>query len=208
MSGFKTGYAEKFELLLQLFPFPDREHAVKPEDRKWRNRELEQATEHRLSGPYLSQLRRGKIDDPGMRKLDLLGVVMGFPTELWVLEPEEWDEALLNNTRPGLRVEGLIGPSFPDVLKKKMRGRRHDSRSGALLDNEDPREVAARSKGRLTENAIRAMLDGSLRPNLTQLFALSEVLGVQLDEWLSVYDHAVEDEPEEPLGNLSASRSI
>lgn len=203
MSNSYTSYADKFELLLEMFPFPDRKDAADPEDRKWRNSEIAQATMFRLSGSYLSQLRQGKIDDPSLKKLDLIGEVLGFPRELWAMEPEKWGESLLRNERRGLRPEDLTGPNFPKVLAKKMgiSGSgglpRRDMVSGIPVSN-TPGDVAARSKGRLTEEEVQGMLDGWLRPNLTQIFALTETLNVQhLSEWMDPLDHVLQEEEEQ-----------
>jgi hypothetical protein len=198
-----TSYADKFELLLEMFPFPDREDAVDPEDRKWRNSEIAQATMFRLSGSYLSQLRQGKIDDPSLKKLDLIGEVLGFPRELWAMEPEKWGESLLRNDRRGLRPEDLTGPNFPKVLAKKMglpgSGGlpRYDTVSGEQVCN-TPQDVAARSRGRLTAEDVQAMLDGRQRPSLTQILALTETLGVQrLSEWMDPLDRVLQEEQDQ-----------
>ena len=203
MSNSYTSYADKFELLLEMFPFPDREDAADPEDRKWRNSELEQATRRRLSSSYLSQFRRGKIDDPSVKKLDLIALVMGFPTELWVSEPEEWAEKLRRNPRRGLRAEDFIGPSFPKVLRRKIDdlktggSLRFDTSPGAPVGT-TLSDIVARSRGRLSAEEVQAMLDGVLQPNLTQIFALTEVLGVSyFHEWLDPLDQVLQEEAEQ-----------
>ncbi len=203
MSGSYTSYADKFELLLDLFPFPDRESVADPEHRKWRNSEIAQATMFRLSGSYLSQLRQGKIDDPSLKKLDLIGHVLGFPRELWAMEPEKWGASLLSNDRRGVRPEDLTGPNFPKVLARKMGlpspgvPPRVDTVSGVSVSN-TPGDVAARSKGRLAEADVQAMLAGELRPSLTQLLALTETLSVQrLGEWLDPLDHVLQEEQDQ-----------
>lgn len=203
MSGSYTSYADKFELLLDMFPFPDREPLADPEHRKWRNSEISQATMFRLSGSYLSQLRQGKIDDPSLKKLDLIGHVLGFPRELWAIEPEKWGASLLSNDRRGVRPEDLTGPNFPKVLARKMglpspsAPPRVDTVPGVAAST-TPRDVAARSKGRLAEADLQAMLAGELLPNLTQILALSETLGVQrLGEWLDPLDSVLRKEQDQ-----------
>lgn len=121
-----TSFAEKFELLLDMFPVPDRLHLSSSEERRWRNSEISEASGARLSTSYLSALRRAKIEDPGFVKLDLLAQIMGFPTELWVLEPAEWTRKLEDIARDGLRPERFAYPhkATPlDSFKRQLLSR-------------------------------------------------------------------------------------
>lgn len=184
----RTSFARKFELLLEMFPFPDREQASNKEGRKWRNSELEQASGFRLSGSYLSSLRRGMIEDPGLTKLDLIARIMGFPTELWVLEPKEWGKRLEHNTRRGLRPESLVDSQFAGKLQEALR------RGRTAISGEDatPYELARRSGGRLSGEDIDAMIEGELLPNLTQLLVVSDGLGYDLYAWGGMGRNALE----------------
>jgi transcriptional regulator with XRE-family HTH domain len=189
-----------------MFPFPDREHLSNKEERKWRNSELAMASGNHLSGSYLSSLRREKIDDPGFTKLDLLARVMGFPTELWVLEPGEWEERLDRNTRPGVRPENLVDERFAARLQKAFRRTLVDTVSGMPVNN--PYEVARRSAGHLTEKDINAMLEGRMLPNLTQLLALCERLQYSPYDWRAWALESLEGESSTTAAPRSFARQL
>lgn len=54
---------------------------------KWSGAAIERASNGEINGRYVSELRRGKIDDPGVNKLLAISRAMGFP-------PWEWFEDL------------------------------------------------------------------------------------------------------------------
>jgi transcriptional regulator with XRE-family HTH domain len=76
--------AAKFAELLLRFPREDGE--------PWRPVEIEAATGGRVTSSYVSALKKGKFKKPGIRQLELIAQAMGFPFELWLTEPELWDE--------------------------------------------------------------------------------------------------------------------
>lgn len=75
--------ARRFELLLDRFRRADGE--------PWRAVEIEAATGRRVTSSYASALRKGKFQSPGIPRLRCIAETMGFPFELWYVDPEEWD---------------------------------------------------------------------------------------------------------------------
>lgn len=75
--------ARRFELLLDRFRRADGE--------PWRAVEIEAATGRRVTSSYTSALRKGKFQSPGIPHLRCIAETMGFPFDLWYVEPEEWD---------------------------------------------------------------------------------------------------------------------
>ncbi len=76
--------ARRFNLLLAKF--------LRADGEPWTGAEIEGATDHRVTSSYVSALKHGKFKRPGILQLELIAEVMGFPFELWRVEPELWDE--------------------------------------------------------------------------------------------------------------------
>lgn len=184
----QTDYAEKFELLLELFPHPKRRSDEDTESRKWRMIELQRATNGRLKSSALSALRHGKTAKPGMEFLDLIAQTMRFPFELWLTEPRQWDRILRD--RPGdlpLPHSSGPGPHREDVpvadLLEQLISSITNRRTGKPFTNA---EIADRSSGRLTEEDVRAMRSEELEnPTREQLLALCDVFDVDFSYWSS-----------------------
>lgn len=180
-----TDFPDKFELLLEMFPHPERRHLDDPEKRKWRMSEIEDATREEVSSSWLSALRKKKTGKPGMRMLDLIAQTLGFPFELWLTEPEQWERLL--------RERGFTqhdGCALPRGTADYEQWRSVAELLGRLIASITNRrtglpftsaEIAAQSDGRLTESDVEAMLAGELEnPSRMQLLALCDVFNVDL----------------------------
>jgi len=108
--------ARKLDLLLERFP--------KADGRRWRGVDVERATGGAVSSSYFSGLRRAKFDDPGLKRLSLVADVIGFPFELWRLDPAEWEEELARHREHAWQAR--------------------DHRSHVVGDAQDPGEYRAR----------------------------------------------------------------
>ena len=75
--------AWRFNFLLDRFPRADGE--------PWRGAEIEAASGRRVTSAYISALRKGKFQSPGIAHLRSISETMGFPFELWYVDPGEWD---------------------------------------------------------------------------------------------------------------------
>jgi transcriptional regulator with XRE-family HTH domain len=67
--------AQKFEALLEIYRRPD--------GRKWSGQEIDEATGGVVSRSYVTNLRKGRIENPGYEKLAAMAKAMGFAPEVW-----------------------------------------------------------------------------------------------------------------------------
>ena len=67
--------AEKFRRLLALYR--------KPDGSEWGGQDLEKATGGAVTRSYVSNLKNGRIENPGLVKLEAIAAVMGFAPDLW-----------------------------------------------------------------------------------------------------------------------------
>ena len=160
-------YAEKFQRLLELYPRPD--------GRRWRGADLERATNGFVNGSYITALKKGKIDRPGLDKLRRIAEVMRFPFELWLEDPKDWghlpeEKEAAQHESGGLA--GLLNHLFDTMV---------DPRSGMAYTEA---EISALAQGRLSAEEIGRMRAGSLRnPSRDQLLALSDAFDIDPSYW-------------------------
>src|SRR5215203_3127131 len=86
--------AQKFEALLEIYRRPD--------GRKWSGQEIDEATGGVVTRSYITNLRKGRIENPGYEKMRAIAKAMGFP-------PEVWFEDGLDDVRTIIRAEGSRG---------------------------------------------------------------------------------------------------
>ena len=176
-------YSQKFERLLALFPHPQRREDPDPKRRQWRMVELERATEGELTSGYLSALRNDHIKNPGMRFLDLIAQTMGFPFELWLTEPTQWDR-LLEEDASATSAAGSAGGEVEVTvaeLLEQLISTISNRRTGRPFTSG---EIAEYSGGRLTEQDVERMRSGDLEnPSRMQLLSLCDVFGVDFSYW-------------------------
>ena len=67
--------AERFEVLLGAYPRPD--------GRAWSGQQIDEATGGVVTRSYVTNLRKGRIENPGYRKLQAIAQAIGFPPRLW-----------------------------------------------------------------------------------------------------------------------------
>jgi transcriptional regulator with XRE-family HTH domain len=160
MGGWHLSHvAPKFERLLETYRRED--------GGKWSGVELERATGGVLTRSYVSNLRKGRIENPGMDKLAAIAKAMGFPPGLWFEEePTGADGRGAAGTREELavRVERLF-----DAIK--------DTKTGETYTNS---KIARMSLGDLTEEDVEGLRSGSVAdPPLSHLLALARAFGVE-----------------------------
>ena len=160
MEGWHLSHvARKFERLLDTFRRED--------GRRWSGIELERATGGVVTRSYVTNLRKGRIDNPGMEKLAAIAKAMGFTPALWFEEePTGAERRGAAGTREGLagRVERLF-----DAIK--------DPKTGETYTNS---KIARMSLGDLTEEDVEGLRSGSVAdPPLSHLLALARAFGVE-----------------------------
>jgi transcriptional regulator with XRE-family HTH domain len=87
--------AQRFERLLDSYRRPD--------GRRWGGKDLQEATKGIITKPYVTHLRKGRIQNPGYEKLKAIAEAMGFPPELWF---EDANESLVDVS--GVRPSWLV----------------------------------------------------------------------------------------------------
>ena len=105
--------SERFLRLLALYR--------KPDGSEWGGQDLENATGGTVSRSYVANLKKGRIGNPGLAKLEAMALTMGFPPALWFEEAEEriTDQAL---------VASLKDETLRSVLEEATRLRPKDRR--------------------------------------------------------------------------------
>ena len=101
--------SRRFARLLALYRRPD--------GSEWGGQDLERATGGVVTRSYATNLRKRRIENPGLAKLDAIAKAMGFPPALWFEEERERVEdvallaALEDETAHELLEEALrLGP--------------------------------------------------------------------------------------------------
>jgi transcriptional regulator with XRE-family HTH domain len=70
--------AQKFERLLDIYRRPD--------GHRWSGQQFDEATGGVVTRSYVTNLRKGRIDNPGYEKLRAIAKAMGFAPEVWFEE--------------------------------------------------------------------------------------------------------------------------
>jgi transcriptional regulator with XRE-family HTH domain len=151
--------AQRFEHLLETYRRPD--------GQRWTGQQLDEATGGIVTRSYVTNLRKGRIENPGYEKMRAIAKAMGFAPEVWFEEgladglPRE-----LANESGGLasRVEHLL-----DAIR--------NPRTGEPYTNA---EVARMSAGSLMEGEVEGIRTGRIAdPTVGQVAALAAVFGVE-----------------------------
>jgi transcriptional regulator with XRE-family HTH domain len=116
---------------------------------KWSGIELERATGGVVTRSYVTNLRKGRIENPGMDKLAALAKAMGFPPTLWFEEGLSGAEAR-EAAGPPAGLAGRVGRLF-DAIK--------DPKTGEPYTNS---RIARMSLGDLTEEDVEGLRSGSV----------------------------------------------
>lgn len=75
MDGKQEHVSQRFKRLIALYR--------KPDGREWGGQDLEEATDGAVTRSYVTNLKKGRIENPGLSKLEAIAGAMGFPPELW-----------------------------------------------------------------------------------------------------------------------------
>ena len=83
--GHRERVSERFGRLLALYR--------KPDGGEWGGQDLENATGGAVTRSYVANLKKGRIENPGLTKLEAISKAMGFPPALWFGTGEKNDRA-------------------------------------------------------------------------------------------------------------------
>jgi transcriptional regulator with XRE-family HTH domain len=147
--------AQKFEHLLDTYRRPD--------GHRWTGQQLDEATGRVVTRSYVTNLRKGRIENPGYEKL----AAMGFPPEVWF--EDGLGEGL--SIRQAEESRGLARRL--EHLFEVVR----NPRTGEPNTNA---EVARMTLGDLSEEDVERIRTGAISdPTVGQVSALAGVFGVE-----------------------------
>jgi transcriptional regulator with XRE-family HTH domain len=151
--------AQKFEGLLEMYRRPD--------GRRWSGQELDEATGGVVTRSYVTNLRKGRIENPGYEKMRALAKAMGFAPEVW------FEEGFVDGgpTIRGGESRGVAGRL--EHLFEVVR----NPKSGEPYTNA---EVARMTLGDLSEEDVQRIRTGAIGdPTVGQVAALASAFGVE-----------------------------
>src|SRR5215212_10805317 len=151
--------AQKFEVLLEIYRHPD--------GRKWSGQEIDVATGGVVSRSYVTNLRKGRMDNPGYEKMRAIAKAMGFPPEVW------FEEGLGEGRSIGQAEESRGVAARLEHLFEVVR----NPKTGKPYTNA---EVARMTLGDLSEEDVQRIRTGAVSdPTVGQVAALASVFGVE-----------------------------
>ena len=151
--------AQKFETLLERYRRPD--------GRRWSGQEIDEATGGVVTRSYVTNLRKGRIENPGYEKLAAMAKAMGFPPEVW-FEDGLGEGRSIEQAEGSRGVAGRLEYVFEVVRNPK---------TGEPYTNA---EVARMTLGDLSEEDVERIRTGAISdPTVGQVSALASVFGVE-----------------------------
>jgi transcriptional regulator with XRE-family HTH domain len=151
--------AQKFETLLEKYRRPD--------GRRWSGQEIDEATGGVVTRSYVTNLRKGRIENPGYEKLAAMAKAMGFAPEVW-FEDGLGEGLSIRQAEESRGLSGRLEHLFEVVRNPK---------TGEPYTNA---EVARMTLGDLSEEDVESIRTGASRdPTVGQVAALVSVFGVE-----------------------------
>jgi transcriptional regulator with XRE-family HTH domain len=150
--------AQKFEGLLEMYRRPD--------GRRWSGQEIDEATGGVVTRSYVTNLRKGRIENPGYEKMKAIAKAMGFAPEVW------FEDGLGQGRSIGQGEESRGVASRLEHLFEVVR----NPRTGEPYTNG---EVARMTLGDLSEEEVERIRTGAIGdPTVGQVAVLASVFGV------------------------------
>lgn len=157
--------SRKFEAFLNAYRRPD--------GGVWTGQQIQGATDGFVSRSYVTQLRKGRIANPRLDKLQALAEVMGFPPQLWFEDAPD----------PG-GTQHVAPPEQSVTISDRLEAliRTTDERSGEQYSNAN---IARLSMGALTEKEVEGIRTGAIPdPSVEQVLALAEAFAIDSSYFL------------------------
>jgi transcriptional regulator with XRE-family HTH domain len=151
--------AQKFEGLLEMYRRPD--------GSRWSGQEIDEATGGVVTRSYVTNLRKGRIENPGYEKMRAIAKAMCFPPEVW-FEERLGEGRSLGQAEELRGVAGRLEHVFEVVKNPKTR------------EPYTSAEVARMPLGDLSEEDVERIRTGAVGdPTVGQVAALASVFGVE-----------------------------
>ena len=132
---------QKFEALLEMYRHPD--------GRRWSGQEIDEATGGVVTRSYVTNLRKGRIENPGYEKLRAIAKAMGFPPEVW-FEDGLGEGRTIEQAEESRGLSGRLEHLFEVVTNPK---------TGEPYTNA---EVARMTLGDLSEEEVERIRTGAI----------------------------------------------
>src|SRR5215203_4841692 len=166
--------AQKFERLLDIYRRPD--------GHRWTGQQLDEATGGVVSRSYVTNLRKGRMDNPGYEKMSAIAKAMGFPPEMW-FEDGLGEGRSIGQAEQSRGVAGRLEHLFEVVRNPKTR----EPYTNA--------EVARMTLGDLSEEDVEKIRTGAVSdPTVGQVAVLASVFGVEPSYLLDRGERSLLDE--------------
>jgi len=134
--------------------------------RRWSGQEIDEATGGVVSRSYVTNLRKGRIENPGYEKMRAIAKAMGFAPEVW-FEDGLGEGRSIEQAEESRGVAGRLEHVF-EVRNPK---------TGEPYTNA---EVARMTLGDLSEEDVERIRTGAIwDPTVGQVAALASVFGVE-----------------------------
>jgi len=137
--------AQKFEALLEMYRRPD--------GRRWSGQEIDEATGGDVTRSYITNLRKGRIENPGYAKLAAMAKAMGFAPEVW-FEEGLGEGRSIGQAEVSKGVAERLEHLFEVVRNPKTRKPYSNA------------EVARMTLGDLSEEDVESIRTGAVRARL------------------------------------------
>ena len=139
----------------------------RPDGHEWTGAQLDDATGGVVTRSYVTNLRKGRIENPGYEKLRAIAKAMGFPPEIW------FEEGLGNGRSIGQAEESRGVAGRLEHVFEVVR----NPKTGEPYTNA---EVARMTLGDLSEEEVEKIRTGTMSdPTVGQISALASVFGVE-----------------------------
>ena len=160
--------ARRFEALLDAYRRED--------GRRWSGQGLSEATRGVVTRSYVTNLRKGRIENPGYEKLNAIARAMGFSPELWFEDGYDQPGLMLPEPTEEKRdIAGRVNHLF-EVIRNQKTGEPYTNAEVARMSLGG---LTGRDGG-LTEEEVRRLRSGELpNPSVNQVAALADFFGVQ-----------------------------
>ena len=151
--------AQKFEGLLEMYRRPD--------GRRWSGKEIDEATGGVVTRSYITNLRKGRIENPGYEKMRAIAKAMGFAPGVW-FEEHLGEGRSIGQAEESRGVAARLEHVFEVVRNPK---------TGEPYTNA---EIARMTLGDLSEEDVERIRTGAIGdPSVGQVAALASVFGVE-----------------------------
>jgi transcriptional regulator with XRE-family HTH domain len=151
--------AQKFEYLLDTYRRSD--------GHRWTGQQLDEATDRVVTRSYVTNLRKGRIENPGYEKMRAIAKAMGFAPKVW-FEDGLSEVRSIGRAEESRGVAGRLEHLFEVVRNPK---------TGEPYTNA---EVARMTLGDLSEEDVERIRTGAIGdPTVGQVTALASVFGVE-----------------------------